>query len=107
MKRGSIVWVNLEEVVPPELGKTRPGIIISNTEQNSILDTVVILPVSSKPPEIWPLRLQFKMPKGRDSFVVIPGIRQVSKSRLLDVDGQVSPKFLEEIEEALRAYLGD
>jgi mRNA-degrading endonuclease toxin of MazEF toxin-antitoxin module len=107
MRRGMIVWVNLDEVSPPEFGKTRPGLVISNTEQNVILDTVVILPISSKPPHIWPLRLQLKMPKGKYGFVVIPGVRQVSKTRLLDVVGQASPDFLEQVDEALQAYLGD
>ena len=27
MKRGTIVWINLEDIAPPELGKTRPGIL--------------------------------------------------------------------------------
>src|SRR3990172_2093101 len=82
MKRGSIYWVNLEAGSPPEFGKVRPGLIVSNSDQNSILKSVVILPLSTQSPEIWPLRLEIQMPKGKSSFVVIPGIRQVSKTRL-------------------------
>ncbi|MBA3762410.1 MAG: type II toxin-antitoxin system PemK/MazF family toxin [Chthoniobacterales bacterium] len=52
MKRGSIVWVNLTDTSPPEMGKTRPGIILSNIDQNGILQTVVIIPLSSLAPEI-------------------------------------------------------
>ena len=54
VKRGSVVWVNLTDTFPPEMGKTRPGIILSNTDQNEILQTVVIIPLSSRAPEIWP-----------------------------------------------------
>jgi len=107
VKRGSIIWVNLEDATPPEFGKTRPGLVISNTDQNAILDTVVILPISTKPPEIWPLRLNLPIQKGGNHFVIIPGIRQVSKGRLMNVMGQATPAFLKIAEEALWAYLGD
>jgi mRNA-degrading endonuclease toxin of MazEF toxin-antitoxin module len=43
MTRGTIVWVNLEDADPPEMGKTRPGVVVSNSEQNSLLDTVVVV----------------------------------------------------------------
>jgi len=107
MRRGSIVWVNLEEVSPPEFGKTRPGLVISNTEQNEILETVVILPISNKPPEIWPLRLKLQLPRKKDSFIIIPGIRQVKKTRLLELMGMVSQETLNSVEEAVQLYFGD
>ena len=107
MKRGAIYWVNLEPTVPPELGKVRPGLIISNSEQNARLPTVVILPLSSQPPEIWPLRLRFQMPKGKESFVIVPGIRQVNKKRLQGMISLVPLSFLAKVDYALQAYLSD
>ena len=107
MRRGSIVWVNLEDVSPPEMGKTRPALIISNTEQNTILNTVAVLPMSSRPPEIWPLRLKLQFQKGKDSFVIIPGIRQVHKLRLLQPIGEIPQNDMKIVEEALFAYLSD
>lgn len=107
MKRGSIYWVNLEPTDPPEFGKVRPGIIVSNSEQNLRLPTVVIIPVSSRAPEIWPLRVGFKMPDGKASFAVLPGLRQVSKTRLQKVVGSVSDAFLLDLDGAMAAYLGD
>ena len=50
MIRGSIHWVNLEDTHPPELGKTRPALVLSNTEQNAVLSTVVVVPISTRPP---------------------------------------------------------
>lgn len=107
MRRGSIYWINLEPSHPPEFGKIRPGLIISNSEQNLRLSTVVILPLSSQPPEIWPLRVGFKGQKGKESFVVVPGIRQVSKERLQTCLGMVPESFLERVDEALEIYLKD
>jgi mRNA-degrading endonuclease toxin of MazEF toxin-antitoxin module len=109
MRRGTIYWINLEPSSPREFGKTRPGLIISNSVQNFALDTVVALPLSSRRPEIWPLRLKLKirLQKGNDSFVVLPGIRQVSKARLLDVVGFLGSQEMNRIAEALEAYLSD
>ena len=109
MKRGSIYWVNLEPTQPPEFGKVRPALVISNSEHNLRLPTVVVIPISSQSPEIWPLRLGFKIPgtKSKESFAVIPGIRQVNKTRLMDMIGIVSPSFLKNIDEALMTYLGE
>ncbi len=108
MKRGDLYWVNLEPSHAPEFGKIRPGLIISNSDQNVHLPTVVVLPISTQAPKIWPLRLGFKMPQGRkESFVVVPGIRQVSKQRLQEKIGIISEGFLANVEEALTFYLRD
>jgi len=107
MKRGTICWVNLEDSSPPEFGKVRPGLIVSNSEQNEHLPTVVILPLSTQPPNIWPLRLEIPLPTGKKSFVVVPGIRQVAKSRLEGSLGLAASTIMERISEAIRLYLDD
>ncbi len=107
MKRGTILWINLEDSRPPELGKTRPGIIVSNSEQNAHLETVVAVPLSTQAPEVWPLRLQYKLASGKPSFAILPGIRQVKKTRLLDVIEVAPAEFMHTLERALQAYLAD
>lgn len=106
MNRGDVYWVNLEPGTPPEFGKTRPAIIVSNSDQNELLQTVVVVPLSSKEPAIWPLRISVTLPK-KESFAVIPGIRQVSKSRLTSRIGQVSSLSMKEIDRAVHEYLSD
>ncbi len=107
MRRGTICWVNLEPVSPPEMGKTRPALIVSNSDQNLFLQSVVVVPMSSQPGEIWPLRLRLNMPHGKVSFAVLPGIRQVSKERIQEIVGIAGPGDLERITEALCCYLND
>ena len=107
MIRGHLCWVNLEDAHPPEFGKVRPALVVSNSTQNEILNTVVIVPLSSRGEEIWPLRLRVHTPLGKDSFAVLPGIRQVNKIRLLDRIGQADPTLMREIDLALKAYLTD
>ncbi len=107
MKRGTILWINLEDARPPELGKTRPGIVISNSEQNAHLETVVAIPFSTQAPEVWPLRLKFDLANQKTSYAVLPGIRQIKKTRLLDVIQMAPAEFMNTLDRALLAYLTD
>lgn len=107
MRRVTIVWLNLEDAFPPELGKTRPAIIISNSEQNAILDTLVAVPLSTQPPHLWPLRLKYGKIGNKMNFAVIPGIRQVKKTRVLRSIATASDDFLRLLDDAVLAYLSD
>jgi len=108
MKRGSLFWVNLEPSSPPEFGKVLPAVVISNSAQNMLLPSVVVLPLSSKQPEIWPLRIKLKIPgKKKASYAITAGIRQVSKARLYKAIGEVTPESLSALDKALNAYLSD
>lgn len=105
MKRGTVVWVDLSDAHPPELGKVRPGIVVSGTAHNEVLDTVVVVPTSSLAPEIRPLRVAVGSFAGKESYAVIPGIRQVRKGRLRGAIGHVSVEHLAKIDESLDDYL--
>ena len=53
MTRGTNRMGGLErDTFPPEMGKVRPGIVISGTVHNEVLNTLVIIPTSTVPPEI-------------------------------------------------------
>lgn len=105
MKRGTVVWVDLSDSSPPEMGKVRPGIVVSGTAHNEVLNTVVVVPTSTVAPEILPLRLSVGAFGGKESYAVIPGIRQVRKGRLRGVIGQLSHDHLSALDGCLEAYL--
>lgn len=105
MKRGTVVWVDLNDATPPELGKVRPGIVVSGTAHNEVLNTVVVVPTSSIAPEIRPLRLAVGSFAGRESYAVIPGIRQVRKGRLRGALGQLTHEAMAALDDCLEAYL--
>lgn len=107
MRRGSVYSINLEPASPPELGKVRPAIVVSHSVYNERLESVVVVPLSTRAPEIWPLRLRVAVPGQRVSFAVIPGIRQVSKARLHELIGQVPAPVMARVNEAIALYLGD
>ena len=108
MIRGKIIRVNLEDQDPPELGKIRPAIVLSNTVHNEVLPTVVVVPLSTREPEIWPLRLLLPDLSGlRPSYAVVPGIRQGSRKRIMEELGQVPASFMDALVDAVRVYLED
>jgi mRNA-degrading endonuclease toxin of MazEF toxin-antitoxin module len=87
------------------MGKVRPGIVISGTAHNEVLNTVVVIPTSTVAPEIMPLRMSVGTFGGKESYAVIPGIRQVRKGRLRGVIGQLSHDHLTALNGCLEAYL--
>jgi mRNA-degrading endonuclease toxin of MazEF toxin-antitoxin module len=105
MRRGSLYWINLEPASPPELGKVRPAIVVSNSLYNERLESVVVVPLSTRAPEIWPLRLPVAAPGRKASFAVVPGIRQVSKARLQERIGQATAGEIARLTEAIALYL--
>ena len=107
MKRGTVMWVNLSDAHPPEMGKVRPAVVVSNPVLNARLGTVVVVPLSTQAGEIWPLRVKVAAGGRKPSFAVIPGLRQVAKSRLLDVVAVLPPRDLTRLDEAIRDYLSD
>lgn len=89
------------------MDKVRPCVIVSNSASNAVLDTVVIVPLSSRPDEMWPLRVRVEFPPGKSSYAVIPGIRQVARRRLMDASGAMRSDAMQRVDAALRLYLGD
>jgi len=106
--RGAVIWVDLTDATPPEMGKRRPAVVVSNSVQNVALDSVVAVPLSSLAPEILPLRVRVH-PSGLKAagYAVVPGIRQLKKSRILGTAGHVKTADLKALDEAIRAYLSD
>ena len=107
MKRGTVLWVNLSDAHPPEMGRVRPAVVVSNPVLNARLGTVVVVPLSTQAGKIWPLRVKVAASGRRPSFAVIPGLRQVAKARLLEVVAILPPRDLGRVEQAIREYLSD
>ena len=102
------MWVDLSDAVPPELGRRRPAVVVSSSLHNHVLESVVVVPLSSRAPEILPLRVRVR-PSGLagSSFAVVPGIRQVKKSRILARAGTLSAAAMVTLDRAIADYLAD
>ncbi len=103
-KRGDIVIVNLNPKKGDEVGKIRPAIIISGNEENEILDTVILLPLSTNLIEdMYPYRIRISKRDNlkKDSDILINQIRTLSKKRVDKKIGKISENEYNFIIEAL------
>jgi len=85
LNRGDIVGINLNPKKGDEIGKIRPCVIISNDDENNILDTIIVIPLSTQLiDDMLPYRLRLiKRDKlEKDSDVLINHIRTISKKRV-------------------------
>jgi mRNA interferase MazF len=79
-KRYGVYRVDLDPTRGRKLKKTRPAVIVSSDELNSVLDTVVICPLTSSFHPTWRTRLQIEL-NGKPSEIAVDQIRVVSKDR--------------------------
>jgi mRNA interferase MazF len=89
LNRGDIVIVNLYPKKGDEVGKIRPAVIISGDDENSILDTVILLPLSTDLiDDMQPYRMRIKSRSDlkQDSDILINQIRIKEKIAKLTDD---------------------
>ncbi len=82
---GDIVTVNLNPKKGDEVGKIRPAVIISGNDENSILDTVILMPLSTDLiDDMLPYRMRILKRENllQDSDILINQIRTLSKQRI-------------------------
>ena len=85
LNRGDIVIVNLYLKKGDEVGKIRPAVIISGDDENAILDTVILMPLSTDLIDnMDPYRIRILKRDGlkEDSDILINQIRALSKMRI-------------------------
>lgn len=93
LNRGDIVIVNFYPKKGNEVGKIRPAVIISGDDENSILDTVILMPLSTdliddmKP---YRMRILKRDDLKEDSDILINQVRSLSKVRIKNKIAELS-----------------
>jgi mRNA interferase MazF len=87
VKRFSVVLVKLDPTRGSELQKTRPCVIVSPSDINARLRTVVIAPVTSTVKK-YPTRIPINLENVRGS-VALDQIRAIDKSRIVSQIGDL------------------
>lgn len=85
LNRGDIVGINLNPKKGDEVGKIRPCIIISDNESNQILDTIIVVPLSTQLiDDMLPFRLRLvkRDSLDKDSDILLNHIRTISNKRV-------------------------
>ena len=108
LNRGDICLINFNPSKGGEIGKLRPAIIMSNTEENSILDTCIVIPLSTVI-EKDALPYRYTITKREDlqknSDACIYEIRSLSKTRIKEKLSSLSKKEIEIIQKAICSIL--
>ena len=106
MKRGDVVLV----VVPSELGRPRPGVVVQADEFNEGLSTVFICPVSSDLQEDLPLRpmIEARPSSGLRlrSQIMTDKMIALRRDRVRRVIGRIDRETSENLDRALLVVLG-
>jgi mRNA interferase MazF len=106
VKRGDVVLV----VVPSELGRPRPGVIVQADEFSKDLSTVFICPVSSDVQEklpLWPI-IEAKTSNGLRlrSQIMTDKMIALRQDRVRQIIGHIDSETSEQLDRALLIVLG-
>lgn len=104
MKRGDVVWVNLDPTIGSEIRKKRPCVLVGATQVNQARRTVVVVPLSTAGKPRPPLAIPVEC-LGRSVVAVCDQIRAVDKTRLIESAGTLSDTDMAALEEGLRRVL--
>ena len=106
MKRGDVVLV----VVPSELGRPRPGVIVQADEFNKDLSTIFICPISSDVQEKLPLRPIIEAKPSNclrlRSQIMTDKMIPLRHDRIRRVIGRIDSRTSEQLDRALLVVLG-
>ena len=87
MKRFEIYFVSLDPTLGSEIRKTRPCLIISPSEMNDHLKTVIVAPLTSTIRK-YPTRIDCHV-DGKDGQIALDQLRTVDRVRLTRKIGQL------------------
>ena len=104
LNRGDICLVNFNPAKGGEIGKLRPAIVLSDKEENEILNTVIVIPLSTViEKDALPYRflVTARDKLERDSDACIYEIRALSKIRVKEKLSVLSSKELGIVQDSL------
>ena len=108
MKKGDVVWADLNPTIGGEINKIRPVIIVSNNINNQYSETITILPITSSINKIYPFEVLLKAKEANiknDSKIKANQIRTIDKQRIKEYIGSLSASKLSEVDLAVKIHL--
>lgn len=114
MRRGDVVWVDLDPARGAEADKRRPAVVVSNDGANRTAErlgrgVVTVVPVTTSTARRYPF--QVLLPAERchlphDSKAQAEQIRSVTIDRILGKAGRLPPDLVAQLDDAIRLHLG-
>lgn len=113
MRRGDVVWVDLDPSRGSEASKRRPAVVVSNdganrTAQGLGRGVITVVPITSQTTNVYPFQVLLParscgLPKA--SKAQAEQIRSVAVERIGSVAGRLRADLLEEVDTAIRLHL--
>ena len=108
IKRGDILYADLNPVVGSEQGGIRPVLVVQNNVGNKYSPTLVVLPISTAKKHYLTTHIHIcgskTLPK--DSVVLAEQIRTIDRYRLKSYMGSVDFELMEKVEKAMKISIG-
>lgn len=113
MRRGDLVWVDLDPVRGAESNRRRPAVVVSNDGANQVArrlghGVVTVVPVTSNTARVYPFQVLLparRTPLARDSKARAEQVRSVDVERVGTLIGALPPDLVERLDAALRLHL--
>ncbi len=97
MEQGDVYLINLDPTIHSEVGKTRPGLIISINAMNDHSPRLIIAPITSSVGNLYPFEIFISRGIGgliNDSKIMLDQIRSLDKKRLVKKIGTIEKEML-------------
>ncbi len=105
-RRYAIYFADLNPAVGGEIRKARPVVVVSQTEMNRFLETIVVCPLTSTLHTEWRSRLQIQC-AGKDAEIAVDQIRAISKRRLRQRLDQLSDEDAAQLRRIITEMYGN
>lgn len=106
IKRYEVYYANLNPSVGSEIKKIRPVVVISKTEMNKYLDTVVICPATTKLHHYWRSRILCLIDK-KEAEIAVDQIRTISKKRIINKIDTLNSKISTQLRNLITEMYGE
>jgi mRNA interferase MazF len=104
-KKWDVVLVKLNPTVGSEISKTRPCLVVSPNSVNTYMNTIVVVPFTSKP-KGYPFRILTKH-NNIDGELCFDHIKSIDKSRIVKTDGTIIKSLRTDINSLLYEFFNE
>ncbi len=104
-KKWDVVLVDLNPTKGSEISKIRPCLVVSPNVVNTYMNTIVVVPFTSKPKD-YPFRLGTNH-KNVSGELCFDHIKSIDKGRVVKVDGQINRSLRLEINNMLIEFFNE